>query len=213
LHIFVSPFSLKLEGFLLYWKLTMQAEYHQDKTFVKANYTDSPLSRAEYEDCRFVDCDFSNSDLAGTRFVNCEFQSCNLTLAKLTKTNFTDVQFKGCKMLGLHFEHCSDFGFSVSFDNCMLDHSCFYKLKMKKTTFKDCKLQEVDFSEADLSNSNFDTCNLQQATFDNTILEKVDFRTSYNYTIDPERNRLKKAKFSVNEVRGLLSKYDILISD
>jgi hypothetical protein len=42
-------------------------------------------------------------------------------------------------------------------------------------------------------------------------LEKADFRTSYNYSINPEVNRIKKAKFSTAGIAGLLCKYDIEI--
>jgi uncharacterized protein YjbI with pentapeptide repeats len=57
----------------------------------------------------------------------------------------------------------------------------------------------------------FDNCNLTQAIFDHSILEKADFRTSYNYSINLEINRAKKAKFSILGVSGLLDKYDIEI--
>jgi uncharacterized protein YjbI with pentapeptide repeats len=72
-------------------------------------------------------------------------------------------------------------------------------------------LNEVDFTESDLTASIFDNCDLNLATFDNSILEKADLRTSYNYSIDPERNRIKKARFSVAGISGLLDKYDIQI--
>jgi uncharacterized protein YjbI with pentapeptide repeats len=114
-------------------------------------------------------------------------------------------------MLGLLFYNCSEFGLSFSFDNCNLDHSSFYKTKIKKTFFKNSHLQEADFTDCDLANSSFENCNLAKARFENTILEKVDFRTSHNYTIDPEINRIKKAKFSLTQVTGLLDKYDIEI--
>jgi len=52
---------------------------------------------------------------------------------------------------------------------------------------------------------------LAGAIFENTILEKADFRTSLNYSIDPENNRIRKAKFSILEISGLLDKYDIEI--
>jgi hypothetical protein len=48
--------------------------------------------------------------------------------------------------------------------------------------------------------------------FENTLLEKADLRTAFNYSIDPEMNRVKKAKFSIAGVTGLLDKYDIEIS-
>jgi fluoroquinolone resistance protein len=50
---------------------------------------------------------------------------------------------------------------------------------------------------------------LDRAIFDNTILEKADFRTSFNYSINPERNKMKKSKFSTAGIAGLLDKYDI----
>jgi hypothetical protein len=52
---------------------------------------------------------------------------------------------------------------------------------------------------------------LTGARFENTIIEKADLRTSYNYSIDPENNRIKKAKFSLAQIAGLLDKYNIEI--
>ncbi len=115
-------------------------------------------------------------------------------------------------MWGLHFENADPFGLSVSFDHCSLNHSSFYQVKLKKTIFKGCTLHEADFSEADLSAAIIDHCDLAGATFDHTNLEKVDFRTAVNYSIDPEKNKIKKAKFSLTGIAGLLDKYDIDIS-
>jgi uncharacterized protein YjbI with pentapeptide repeats len=99
---------------------------------------------------------------------------------------------------------------SFSFDNCTLDHSSFYKRKIQKTSFKDSQLHETDFTKCDLSGSVFDNCDLERTVFINSIIEETDFRTSYNYTIDPEMNKIKKAKFSRDGAAGLLSKYDII---
>jgi uncharacterized protein YjbI with pentapeptide repeats len=93
-----------------------------------------------------------------------------------------------------------------------LNDSSFYQAKIKQTVFRNCQLLAVDFTETDISESMLDNCDLRNATFDRTILEKADLRTAYNYHIDPETNRLKKAKFSLPEVVGLLAKYDISIS-
>ena len=191
----------------------MEQAYIEEQTFDKKDFKDHSLAKGEYENCRFLNCDFSNGDLSDRQFTDCEFSGCNLSLAKLSKTAFRDIAFRDCKMLGLRFDHCYEFGLSFSFENCILNHSSFYKTKIKKTTFKNVQLQETDFTECDLTNSVFDNCDLTGATFDGTIIEKSDFRTSYNYTIDPEMNRIKKAKFSIFGVSGLLSKYDIEISD
>ena len=69
----------------------------------------------------------------------------------------------------------------------------------------------MDFTECDLAASVFDNCDLKLAAFENTILEKADLRSSYNYSINPELNKIKKAKFSLPAVVGLLDKYDIEI--
>jgi uncharacterized protein YjbI with pentapeptide repeats len=114
-------------------------------------------------------------------------------------------------MLGLHFESCNLFGLSLRFENCSLNHSSFYQTKIKQTTFKKSQLAEVDFTECDLKGSLFDQCDLTGATFENTILEKADLRSSVNYSINPDHNRLKKARFSLSGIPGLLDKYDIQI--
>jgi uncharacterized protein YjbI with pentapeptide repeats len=111
--------------------------------------------------------------------------------------------------LGLHFENCDAFGLSFSFEGCQLNLASFYNLKIRKTVFRDSQLQETDFSECDLMGAIFDDCDLAQTIFDQSNLEKVDFRTAYNYSIDPERNQVKKARFSLLGAAGLLDKYDI----
>lgn len=179
--------------------------YIQDKTF---NQKDT-LTKGEYENCIFNSCDFSDKDLSEFKFIDCEFNGCNLSLAKLYKTILRDVQFNDCKMLGLRFDTCNEFGLLFSFDNCQLNHSSFYQIKIKNTIFKNSQLQEADFAETDLTSTAFDNCNLNRAIFDQTILEKADFRTAYNYSIDPEINRIKKARFSISGITGLLNKYEI----
>jgi uncharacterized protein YjbI with pentapeptide repeats len=74
-----------------------------------------------------------------------------------------------------------------------------------------CQLQEVDFSESDLNEGVFNDCDLTHATFERTNLEKADFRTASNFSIDPENNKLKKAKFSTDGLAGLLTKYQLQI--
>jgi uncharacterized protein YjbI with pentapeptide repeats len=72
-------------------------------------------------------------------------------------------------------------------------------------------LEEVDFTQADLTAAIFNDCNLALAVFYQTILEKADFRSAFGYLIDPEENRVKKAKFSLSGIPGLLSKYQLTI--
>lgn len=185
--------------------------FFADKTYDKIDYTNQYLSKGVYENCIFNNCNFSNTDLSEIKFIECKINACNLSLAKLVKTTFRDVTFIDCKMLGLHFNACDEFGVVFTFDNCNLSNSIFYRLKLKKTSFKNSVLMEVDFTECDLTNSVFDNCDFSGATFENTILEKADLRTSYNFSIDPEINRIKQAAFSMTQLAGLLKKYDILV--
>jgi uncharacterized protein YjbI with pentapeptide repeats len=110
------------------------------------------------------------------------------------------------------FTDCNTFGLSLKFERCILDNASFYKLKLKGITFKDSKLTETDFTECDLTRAVFADCDLKNAAFDHTNLEQADFRSAKNYTIDPENNKLRKAKFSLHQVGGLLQKYQIEIS-
>jgi fluoroquinolone resistance protein len=123
------------------------------------------------------------------------------------------VRFVDCKLLGVNFGECNPFLFSVSFNDCFLHLATFYKLKMKATKFKNCNLKEADFTETDLTSAVFDNCELVSAVFENTILEKADLRNTQNFSIDPELNRIKKAKFSLHNIRGLLEKYNIEIEN
>ena len=134
---------------------------------------------------------------------------CDFSLATMLNTGLNDVRFVDCKLLGVQLEVCNPFLLSVDFENCFMKLSVFQKLKLKKTKFKNCNLQEADFSEADLSAAVFENCDFNRAIFHRTLLEKADFRSSFNYSIDPENNRIKKAKFSSAGVVGLLDKYGI----
>jgi len=190
----------------------MERNYFEDRVFEKEDFTEIPFNPGEYENCTFNGCNFSDTDLSHITFTECTFNGCNLSLAKLTNTGMRDLSFTDSKLLGLHFEDCSDFLFAVNFDKCILNLSSFYKQKLKKTLFKDCSLHEVDFTEADLSGSIFENCDLSGAKFEKSTLEKADLRTAFNYSIDPEMNKIKKAKFSADGIAGLLDKYDIIIS-
>jgi len=113
--------------------------------------------------------------------------------------------------MGCDFTQCKDFLLSMTFVKCTLDYSVFHAKKIAKTPFTDCSVKEVDFAEADLTASVFSNCDMQRSIFQHTILEKVDFRTAYNFSIDPEQNRMKKAMFSASGIGGLLDKYQIII--
>ena len=183
----------------------------ENKNFDRLDYTTEKLLCEIYENCRFVNCNFYNSDLLNVTFRECTFESCDLSLASLKNTAMNDIRFIGCKLVGVQFEECNPFLFSVNFENCVLKLAVFFKVKLKKTRFKNCNLQETDFTEADMTEAVLDNCDLQRAIFQRTNLEKADLRTSSHYSIDPETNKIKKARFSRMGIAGLLDKYGIVI--
>ncbi len=188
------------------------AEYKLDETFEQVDFNGIVFPKGDYEGCSFIKCNIANADLSNINFTECRFINCDVSSAKLLNTTLNDVQFQGCKMLGLHFDGCNEFVFSIRMEECVLNLSSFYKRKMKKMLFKKCSMHEVDLTETDLSAAVFEDCDLKGAIFENTILEKADLRRAINYTIDPLTNKIKKARFSVPAVTGLLYKHDIDIS-
>lgn len=169
------------------------------------------IEKGDYENCRFINCILPKYDLTGIRFVDCEFENCDLSSCTLYDTSFNDVIFRDSKLLGLRFEACNAFLFSINFSGSNLNFSSFFQMNPKSLSFRDCDLREVDFTGANLTETLFEECDLDSAIFQNTILKKADFRSSFNFRIDPEVNRIDQAKFSLQSLPGLLGKYNLRI--
>lgn len=189
----------------------MEETFFEDLSLEKEDFTHKSLPKGEYENCKFSNCNFSNSDLSGIHFIDCCFDNCNLSMALIKQTGFQNVAFKNCKMLGMSFDKSSDFGFQINIDTCQLNYSSFFKKNLAKTNFTASKFHEVDFTECNLSNSIFKDCDLHLATFKQCNLQKVDFRSTVNFTIDPEMNKINGAKFTLETIKGLLTSYNIVI--
>jgi fluoroquinolone resistance protein len=184
---------------------------HTNEVFEKGTYSETGLSGEEFEDCTFIHCNFTDSDLSDSRFTDCQFVDCNLSMAKVNQTGMRNVTFVNCRIVGVDFGKCLSLLFAVSFEKCSLDYSFFIKGKLKKTKFKECTIREADFTEADLTGASFDNCDLAKTVFSRTNLTQADFRTSRNYSINLEMNTVRKAKFSISGIAGLLSQYDIIL--
>jgi uncharacterized protein YjbI with pentapeptide repeats len=114
-------------------------------------------------------------------------------------------------MVGIHFENCKALGFAIQFNECTLSVCSFYQMKLKNCQFNHSSLIEVDFTDADLMGIIFNHCNVAGTIFENTNLEKANFTTAKNYTINPNNNKIKKAKFSLPEIIGLVHHLNIVI--
>jgi uncharacterized protein YjbI with pentapeptide repeats len=122
-----------------------------------------------------------------------------------------DVRFLDCKIVGAEFFKCEKFFFSANFENCMIQCCNFSDLNMKKANFSGSKIKECYFMNTCLNGANFSGAELLGTTFHNCDLCKADFSRTTQYSIDPGTNKIKKAKFSLPEVVGLLHGLDITI--
>ena len=189
----------------------MKELLHLHKTFEKVIYTGQKVSSREFENCIFKDCDFCNTAFLSSTFMDCEFIDFNLSMLDVSGSSLKNVVFKNSKLLGIAFHACDDFLFQVAFENCVLDFASFANKKMPKTHFTCSSLKEVSFEATYLKQSVFENCDLTRAVFNDTNLTECNFTSASNYQIDPEFNVLKKARFSLQGIPGLLEKYDIKI--
>ncbi len=187
--------------------------YYPDLVFDKVPFPAKGIKDTQFEGCTFKNCDFTAVNFTGCDFSNTTFEDCNLSMVKFGYIGLDKVHFLGCKMVGLDFSNVKDFLFNVSFTNCILDYAAFMKKKNRKCRFNNCSLKGADFSEADLTESVFERCDLNATVFMGSTLNGANFVTSFNFTIDPEKNLLRKAKFSVHGLAGLLTNYGITIVD
>ncbi len=190
----------------------MAKYYFEDETFKNENYSEKKLPTGEYDHCVFQNIVFNGADLVNITFQNCSFENCDLSLAKIKDTAFREVKFTHCKMIGLRFDEVKPSQLALSFQDCILNFSYFEGLKMQKTIFESSKLEEVAFLNMDLTSATFNHCDLLRALFEHCNLHKVDFRTAYHLSIDPEKNKMKQAQFSATNVLGLLDKYQIVVA-
>ncbi|OCB74835.1 pentapeptide repeat-containing protein [Flavobacterium crassostreae] len=187
-------------------------DYLYHKIYTDTSFKTTDLNQQEFESCQFNSCDFSLCNFIGVTFIDCVFTHCNFEHANINHVAFRGVHFNYCKIIGVNFAMCDALIFEVHFKNSILDFSKFYTLKMKRTPFEQCSMVAVDFMNTDLTEAFFDRCDLYRAEFANATAIKANFRTSYNYTIDPEKTKIKKALFSMDGIKGLLTKHNICVS-
>lgn len=183
----------------------------EEKIIKSENFSKKSLENRVFNSCSFISCDFSESILCNVKFCACVFTNCNLSLPKLDGCRFQDVQFIDCKIVGAEFFKCEKTFFSASFKNCLLHYCNFSDLNMKGTHFNGSKILEAHFTSTILNGADFTDTDLTGTLFHNCDLCKADFSSARRYNIDPQTNKIKKAKFSLPEAVGLLQGFDITI--
>jgi uncharacterized protein YjbI with pentapeptide repeats len=113
--------------------------------------------------------------------------------------------------MGIGFYKCDKTFFSANFKNCQINYCNFSDLNMKSSSFDGSKLKENDFTNTVLKGADFKNVDLSGTVFHNCDLSNADFSSAVQYDINPNTNKIKKAKFSLPEATGLLQAFDITI--
>lgn len=190
----------------------MENKIQFDKNYIKSDFPLQSYMGFEFENCIFENCDWSQKNFKGSTFIDCEFIDCNLTAIDFSGVGLKNVTFNQCKMLGIAFQSCDDFLFSIHCKGSVLNMSSFVRKKLVDSTFFMCDLKEVNFAEANLTKVDFFECNLENAFFNSTNLTKVNLKTAHNFTIDPNFNTVQNLEITTSGLAGLLTKFQLKIS-
>lgn len=175
----------------------------------QADFTSTRMDRDEYEGVEFSNCIFP--PVISVNLLDCVFVNCNLSNIRFNNGFLQTVTFRDSKLMGVNFSGARDFGLELHFEGCILDYASFDKKKLNKSSFRNCKVHGANFTQSDLSKSLISGCDFYDSVFAGTNLSGADLSTSRNFVIDPELNNIKKAKFNLNSLPGLLQKHQIVV--
>lgn len=189
--------------------------YIENAEFKNLDYSKREIKFKELVDTSFTRCIFVESFFNECRFRNCQFTKCDLSMLHVKSSQFSSVQFEGCKAIGINWTEASwqkgGFFRLIDFNDCTLNYSTFFGLKLKSIKITKSIAREVDFGETDLTGGLFDGTNFSGSNFMHTDLTEADFTNATNYSISPKNNILKKTKFALPEAMSLLYNLDIII--
>lgn len=190
---------------------------YTDQVFNSLQMDASLLTSSEFFDCVFKDCSFAESVFHKCRFVDCTFQKCDLGLVQMPECSFSGTVFEHSKCIGINWAQADwptpGLGKPIRFKACAISHSTFIGLNLIGIQIVDSIALDVDFREADLSQADFSGTDLSESLFNQTNLSKADLSRARNYLIDPAKNELKGARFSLPEAMSLLYNMDIELTD
>ena len=189
--------------------------HYADQVFKDVDLERDQLVSSEFYDCVFVRCSFVESVFRNCRFVNCAFQQCDLSLVQVPESTFSATRFENSKVIGVNWTQANwsatGLGNPLGFFKSAISHSTFIGLGLRGIQIRDCVAVDVDFREADLSQADFVGTDLSQSMFGHTNLAGADLSRARNYHIDPGRNVLRQARFSLPEAMSLLYSLDIVL--
>lgn len=192
------------------------SEYNEH-AFKGENLIAVELNSNTFQDCMFDNCTFMETIFRSCRFINCFFRGCDLSLVQVPNSSFSGARFENTKVIGVNWTLANwvEKGIwdPIQFKKCALNHATFLGVDLTGIKIKRCEAVNVDFREANLSGVDFAFTDLKDSLFNATNLEGADLRFAKNYQIDPTKNAITGAKFSMPEVMALLYSMEIEISE
>lgn len=186
-----------------------------DQSFKGLALNGDELRGSEFDSCSFDDCSFADAIWRDCQFTNCLFRNCDLSLLQVPISDFLATRFDGCRLIGVDWTRAAwnsiRLDSTIGFANCTLSHSTFIGLRLRGLQLVESVATNVDFREADLARANFANTDLRNSLFINTDLSGADLSRARHYTIAPQQNKLKQAKFSLPEAMSLLYNLDITL--
>lgn len=187
---------------------------HDSKRFEGMRY-DSDIESNEYAECLFEQCQFMDMALRNVVFSNCVFTGCTFRNVDMSGLRMQNASFQDCAFIGIDWSEVRRTGklfpLFKEIGGCTLKFNNFFKMKIPKISIVDSSLLDCAFMECELAGSVFRNVDFQDTTFQDCDLSKADFREARNYKINTTSNRVRKARFSLPEVVGLLDNLDVII--
>ena len=188
-----------------------EEDFIQNTSFTGADFSGKKVTEKEFYKCTFVNCNLTNMQFTDCRFENCVFDKCDLSLSKFINSEFIGVTLIESKLLGIDWTTFKSL-LQIKFNDCSLNHSVFYGLNLKNLELKDCTCHEMNFEKTNLTRAICTGTDFLGTRFNSTDISFADFSNAVNYSIDPNYNTIRKAKFSLPEVLTLLQCFDITIT-
>lgn len=180
-----------------------------DEDFSGLNLQESEKLKIEFNNCNFVNCRIYKVKFKHCKFVDCAFTNCDMSMSQFPLSTFLNTKFEKCKLSGINWIDIDPTWFDISLTECVLNYSSFHSMELKGMKIHKCTALETDFMEANLSGANLTETDFNGSLFMRTNLAGADFTEAFNYSIDPRSNNIKKAKFTIPEVIGLLDAFEI----
>ena len=189
------------------------ADYLVDKRIEGQSFEGELFPYREMESCTFINCSMKDCDLSKVKIEECTFENCDFSGAKFFSTTLQDVHFENCKLMGIDFGDVNPFLLKMSFRRSLMRFCTFRELDLTGSRFESCMLQEAEFQSCDLSNVSFDESDLERTVLIDNELKGADLSNAYNFDLDPSQNRIRGARFSLKGLPGLLTAFDIVVTD